>query len=107
MIVGTIQMRVRSEKRQEFLQTMDDLMDLLRELRGCSSYRFCMSNGDTTEFQLISEWSDFDLFESHLTSGPFRVFRGSRPLLSEDPEAHFDQVSRRTRVDTVNDWRCG
>ena len=107
MIVGTIQMKVRSEKRQEFLQTMYDLMDLLRELRGCSSYRFYMCNGDTSEFQLVSEWSDLDVFESHLTSEAFRVFRGSRPLLSGEPHAYFDRVSRRTRVDTVNDWSCG
>ncbi len=106
MIVGTIQMRVRLEKRREFIQTMNDLMDQLRGLHGCSSYRFYMSNGDTTEFQLVSEWSDFDGFESHLTSHAFRVFRGSRPLLSDEPQAHFDLVSRRTKVDTVNDWSC-
>jgi quinol monooxygenase YgiN len=106
MVVGTIQMKVRSEKRREFLQTMDDLMEELRELHGCSSYRFYMSNGDPSEFQLISEWADFDVFQSHLTSHAFRVFRGSRPLLSDEPYAHVDLVSRRAQVDTVNDWNC-
>ena len=106
MIVGTIQMQVRWEKRQEFLQTMDDLMGLLRALHGCSSYRFYMSNDDRAAFQLVSEWSDFEVFESHLTSNAFRVFRGSRPLLTAEPSAHFDLVSRRTPVDTVNDWSC-
>ena len=106
MIVGTIRIRVRREKRREFMQTMDALMDLLRALRGCWSYRFFNDHEDLEAFQLISEWSDFELFERHLTSTAFRVFRGSRPLLTDEPDAHLDFVSRRGLLDPADDWRC-
>ena len=104
LIVGTIRMKVRTEKRLEFLQTMDALMERLRGLSGCSSYRFYVSGEDTAVFQLVSEWQDLELFRSHLTSGAFRVFRGSRPLLSDDPLAHLDVVSQRSAVDTAEGW---
>jgi quinol monooxygenase YgiN len=104
LIVSTIQMRVRWEKRREFLQTMADLMALLRGLRGCTSYRFYVNSEDAAAFQLVSEWQNVAQFERHLTSGAFRVFRGSRPLLSSDPQAQLDVVSDRETLDTAQGW---
>lgn len=81
-------------------------MENLRELRGCSSYRFYVSSEDAAAFQLVSEWQDVELFQRHLASNAFRVFRGSRSLLSDDPRAHMDIVSQRTLVDTMQGWKC-
>jgi quinol monooxygenase YgiN len=99
-------MRVRSEKRRELLQTLVALMAPLRAEPGCDSYHFYTDGEDPAAFQVISEWQDRELFEQHLASPTFRVFRGSRLLLSEEPQAHFDLISQRTVLATDKGWTC-
>lgn len=92
MLLSTLRMIVRPERRSAFLVTMKGMLEPARVERGCLSYRLYedIENGDA--FLLMEEWaSQYDL-ERHIANGNERQILALMDLLSEQPELRFNTV---------------
>jgi quinol monooxygenase YgiN len=94
MILVTIRMNVRSEKRMELSQTIASLSSSIRMEKGCNRCDFCQSTEDENRFFLLEEWDTQENLMTHLKSEHFKVIRGAMNLLQEPYERMFYTVFR-------------
>jgi len=100
-MVATIRMRVRSEKRIEFVQAMMDLAARARQAVGCVAAHFFADSEDPNCFTLVEEWRRRRDLDRHLSSEEFAVVLGTRFLLAEGAEITLDLVAHQANTDEV------
>ena len=99
MLLTTISFRVQPHKRSEALSAVDALAQLMRTYPGCARSRVLSDSEDQNAFMIASEWHDASAVESFFDSREFRIFKGVRILMREEPFIVIDDVrSRVTRL---------
>jgi quinol monooxygenase YgiN len=101
MILVTIRMNVRSEKRMELSQTIASLSSSIRMEKGCNRCDFCQSTEDENRFFLLEEWNTQENLMTHLKSEHFKVIRGAMNLLQEPYERMFHTVFHPAGMDKI------
>lgn len=88
MIAMTVIVRVRPEKRKEFLQAMRSLQnDRMKKkgLRGSKVYE----DEDRTGFRLMEEWETEQDLERYCRGESFRVFLGALETLCTETKVKY------------------
>src|SRR5262245_20186044 len=101
VMVATIRMRVRPEKRDEFIQAMTDLTSRARRVPGCVAAHFYADGEDPNAFTLVEEWRGRRDLDRHLRSDEFAAVIGASFLLSHAAEIALDLVSHQGGADEV------
>lgn len=86
MVVATIRVLVPQKKRQEMVQTLQSLTDLIRKQPGCLQYHFYAEIGNENSLCVVEEWKTRADFDGHILSRDFSVLFGAINLL-HGPEA--------------------
>ena len=101
VMIATVRMRVRPEKREEFIQTMTDLTTRARLASGCVGAHFYTDSEDSNAFTLVEEWRRRRDLDRHLRSDEFAALIGASFLLSQAAEIALDLVSHHAGTDEV------
>ncbi len=101
MILATLRMIVRSEKRSDLLKTMKGMLEPVRVERGCLSYRLYEDVEDRNTFVLMEEWESQKDLESHIRTDNERRLIALMDLTSEQPELRFNTVSHTAGIDLI------
>jgi quinol monooxygenase YgiN len=91
----TVKLKVKSEKRNELIQTLLSLAKPLKAKRANKNYQYYQSLTDENVFILVSEWNNRKALEDYLRSEPFSILLGTKILLSEPVEIGLDTISNR------------
>ena len=105
MIVITITMNAHPSKRNELLQTLQGLLELLPEEKGYLNAQLEM-DWDNNAFTLVEEWNTRKDVDRYMQSKYFSVLRGAMKLLTSSatitmlPNIHpkHDTASSRQKV---------
>jgi quinol monooxygenase YgiN len=95
MLLASINFRAQPHKRAELLDAVDDVLERMRQASGCGRCRLLVDADDPYSFTVASEWElgrDADAF---FESREFRIFRGFRILLRDEPVLVRDEVASR------------
>jgi len=103
MVLVTLRMVVRPERRSDLLETMRGMLEPARVERGCLSYRLYEDVEDGNTFVLVEEWKTQRDLESHLRSDNQRRMLALMDLLSEQPELQFNTVSNTAGMELIED----
>ena len=103
MILVTLRMIVRSERRSDLLEAMRGLLEPARVERGCLSYRLYEDVEDGNTFILVEEWETQHDLESHIRTKNQRRLLTLMDLLSEQPELRFNTVSHTMGMELIGD----
>ena len=99
MVIASVAFRVQPHKRAEVLAAVDDTVARMRRAPGCARTRLYTDAEDPNTFTLWSEWYSAASADGFFASRDFRIFRGLRLLLRDDPVLVLDEVrSRITRL---------
>jgi quinol monooxygenase YgiN len=98
VLVTSFACHVKSEKESELRASLANLMDRTRWLPGCLGCRLVAASDDPRSFTLIHEWSDHQALDGFLESAEYRVLRGMRFLMDEEPRLAVDEVVVRARI---------
>ena len=101
MILATLRMIVRPERRSDLLETIRGMLEPARVERGCLSYRFYQDVEDRNAFVLLEEWATQEELERHITRDNERRLLALMDLLSEQPELRFNTVSQTAGMDLI------
>jgi quinol monooxygenase YgiN len=101
MILVTLRMIVRSERRSDLLETMRGMLEPARVERGCLSYRLYEDVEDRNTFVLVEEWESQHDLESHIHTENQQRLLTLMDLLSEQPELRFNTVSHTVGMDLI------
>jgi quinol monooxygenase YgiN len=103
MILVVTRMKVRSEKRLEFSQTIASLTGFIRMETGCRRCDFCRSTEDEDHLFLLEEWDTREHLITHMQSDNASVFRGgAQNLLQEPYERKFHTVFRSAQTEEIS-----
>ena len=96
MLLASLMFRVQPFKRAEALSSVDALVQRMRGASGCLRSRVLIDTEDANSFMVTSEWLDPATAEAFFASVEFRVFRGIRILLRDQPLIILDDIRTRT-----------
>ena len=88
MITMTVVVKVKPEKRQEFLQAMGSLNDAEKQ-KGLRQFTLHQGIDDPTGFSLIYEWEAREGLDRYLGGDEFRVLLGALKVLGETSEIRY------------------
>ena len=89
MMVATTRVTVLPESRKEFFQTIAQLMQRIREEKGCLNYRLYGAAGDENSLVLIEEWAAEAYWNEHRRGDNFAVLFGLLNVVSVSSEIDF------------------
>ena len=98
MIIATLRLKVRAEKRGEFLRAVRSTLEPTGVEPGCLSCRFYQDIENENAFTLVEEWESQADLERHLRTDTFRMLLFLMDLLTEPPEIKFNAVSSTSPV---------
>lgn len=105
MIILTIRVKIRPNKRREFLQTVLDLAKEPQKEQGCLSYHSSQDIEDENMFYLVTRWQTKNELETYFRTRNFNVLRGAMHILSETSEMTINNVSYTAEMETVQALR--
>ena len=103
MILATLKMLVRPERRSDLLETLRGMLEPARVERGCLSYRLYEDVENSDAFILLEEWATQEDLERHVAKDNQRRILGLMDLLSEKPELRFNTVLHTAGMDLIED----
>lgn len=101
MILATLRMIVRPERRVDLLEAMRGMLEPARVERGCLSYRLYEEVENRNAFLLLEEWATPEDLEKHISTDNQRRLLSLMDLLSEQPDLRFDTVSHTAGMDLM------
>jgi quinol monooxygenase YgiN len=90
-----VRLRVRPEKRDEFLQTIRSIQSGLKEETDLTKSCLYQDMDDIQVFHLIEEWATQDSLERHIRSERFSILMGALKVLCLESEVKY-QISSDT-----------
>ena len=100
MIITTVKLRGREEKRKEILQTISGLTDQVRLLKGCLSVNSYQDINDENIFYHVEEWQTQQELDDYLNSNLFSALLGIKTILVEKPTVDFMTTGNIERGET-------
>ena len=82
MIIDITRITVHPEKRIELSQTVTRLLDQIKEVKGCRTFRFYLDASDKNSPLLVSEWETKSDYLAYLRSNDFAILKGAIKVLS-------------------------
>jgi quinol monooxygenase YgiN len=81
MIVNKTRITVMPDKRKEFFQTINQVLEPIRASTGCLSFNVYVDSTDENSALLVSEWETEDDLNLHLRSNDFAILHGAMAVL--------------------------
>jgi quinol monooxygenase YgiN len=82
-------LRVRPEKREEFLQTLRSIQDNLKQEVNLKKSSLYQDMNDANMFHLIEDWASLDSMEQYIRSDRFSVLMGALKVLCSESEVKY------------------
>jgi quinol monooxygenase YgiN len=101
MILSTLKMIVRPERRSDLLDAMIGMLEPVRVERGCLSYRLYEDVENSNAFILLEEWATQKDLERHISKDSQRRLLALMDLLSEQPDVRFNTISHTAGMDLI------
>ena len=101
MILSTLRMIVRPERRSDLLATIRGMLEPARVERGCLSYGLYEDIENRDAFMLLEKWETQKDLETHLLKNNLRQILPLMDLLSEQPEFRFNTVSNTAGMELI------
>jgi quinol monooxygenase YgiN len=91
---------VRPEKRRELTQTLQAIIEQVRQEAGCLHAGFYQDVENENVFLMVEEWATPEDSDNHLRSDIFTILKGAGSLMHRPPAIVLHTVSRSTELNT-------
>ena len=99
MVGLEIRIAIEPEKRSEFLQAAESLLDDHSLPSGCTDRGIYEQHGVPNEFLWHEEWNDQASLEGRLESREFHALLGALKVLGREHDIRIASIERRSRTD--------
>jgi len=101
VILATLRMIVRPDRRSDLLEAMRGMLEPARVERGCLSYRLYEDVDNRNALVLLEEWETQEDLERHISKNNQRRLLALMDLLSAQPELRYNTVSHTVGMDLI------
>ena len=102
MILVIMEMTTLPAKRKEFFQTVQALIQSIRQEKGCIKCSACQDVENENSFCMIQGWETQKELDRYLQSDLFDVLLGTKNFLSEPWEININTVVSTSGIETPN-----
>jgi len=89
MLISSIRMKGRSDKRKEIVQTLNGISDQVRLKKGCLNAKNYQDIDNEDIFYLVEEWGTQQDMDDFMKSQLFAALLGIQTILVEKPKIHI------------------
>ncbi len=89
MVMMTVVVKVRPEKKEEFLQAMRSLDAHREKQKGFMKSVLCQESNNQVRFRLVYEWETQEDLDRYLKAEEFSVLVGALKILCEESEIRY------------------
>jgi len=93
MVVGTLRILPRSNRRAEVLEILRSVQGPVLAQPGCAECRIYEEQGPEAAVVLLERWESQAALETHLRSETYRRILGAIELSGDRPDIRFEHVS--------------
>jgi len=86
MIITTVKLKGREDKRLEIAQTIRGIADQVRQCKGCVGVNCYQDMEDKNVFYNVQEWRSSEELDGLLKSKLFAALLGLETILTEPPQ---------------------
>ena len=86
MLISMIQVEVKKNKCDEFLNTLMTLAERFNHAQGCIVYHLARNLENENLFQLIGEWRTQQDYDKYVNSPEFEILQGAIRILGLTPQ---------------------
>ena len=97
MVAMTVVVKVRPEKREEFLHAMRSLKADPEKQKGLKRVTLSQEIDDQNAFSFIYEWETQEDLKSYLRGEKFKVLDGAFRVLCEKSEINYSDIREKLR----------
>ena len=101
MIIMTVLVRVKPDKRGEFLQAIRSLHGKKDDEKGFNKSTLYQEMDDPAGFRLIQEWKIQSDLEAYLSEEKFRVLLGALKILCEKSDIRYSRKAESPALTNV------
>ncbi len=101
MIMTTTRITVSSANRCELFQTIQTLLVLVMNEKGCRSSRFYLDSADNNTAMLVEEWDTQEDWDNHLQSRDCAVLLGAVSVLCRPTSVEFKLLSYVAGIEAI------
>jgi quinol monooxygenase YgiN len=105
MILATVRMKMRPEKRDEALKILRSTARLSRMRTGCLGCHIYVDAQEDDVLMFEELWKSEEDMERHLRSGEYRAVLLVMEMALEHPKVRFDRVSASLGIETIEKAR--
>ena len=102
MILISITMTARPEKRKEIMQTLLSMIEPTLQEKGCLNYQVFQDIRDENVFSLIKAWKTREDLDRHLRTDRFGVLLGTKMLLNEQQNIQIHTISHSEGMEAID-----
>jgi quinol monooxygenase YgiN len=95
-----VKIKARPEKQKELTQTLQSIVERVRQESGCLHAGFYQDVEHDNEFLVVQEWASQRDSDNHVRSDIFTVLVGAGSLMHRPPAIVLHTVSRSTELNT-------
>ncbi|MFI5396838.1 MAG: putative quinol monooxygenase [Candidatus Binatia bacterium] len=103
MIVFTMRVTARPEKRREMLQALRSLLGPMSVQPGCLRCRLYQDADDEDVLTWIEEWESREQLDRHVRSTEYRTLLSVMDLSTVQPEVRFNTVVQTAGMELIED----
>jgi len=86
LVIVIIGISARPEKSKELLQTLESIVDQVRNVSGCEQSSLYLNVEKGTDFIVLEKWANKQDLDDHQRSDIFTVLQGSESLMRRPSE---------------------
>ncbi len=93
VLISMIQVEVKKNKHDEFLNTLTTLKKRFNQARGCTAYHLGRDLENENLFQLTSEWRTLEDYDTYLNSLEFEILQEAIQILGLLPQVRILKIA--------------
>jgi quinol monooxygenase YgiN len=106
VIVGTLRMRPRPDRRGELLEILRSVREPVLAQPGCAAFHIFDEQEPDAAVVLVERWASEPALEAHIRSEAYRRILEAIELSGDAPEIRFDSISATEGMERIERARA-
>ena len=102
MIILMITMIALRDKRQEIMQTLMAMIEIMSNENGCRNFQVSQNIKNKNSFSSVGEWDTREAFYQYVRSDNFSVLLGTKSFLTSSLQIQILTVSNSEGIELIN-----
>lgn len=103
MVCVTLNLVVKPDKRDEFLEVIRLVQEPIRVKQGCQGFNVYQNSFSRDDYLIVEKWESTEHLLAHLRSADYKMMIALMDVIGESADIRFNMVSESKGIDFLKD----